>query len=726
MADLGTPSGTFAAHPAATVEIKTNWEDAWLPVSDPTHNAPHFRCDRVSFRVGPEIPTAAFSHRYGTGKPEENPAWEDFLRKDWVGRYVRVSGAGLPTWLGILTADADARAGALINSGGARVATGQQNFTAYGLELLLRVGDPPQTSFIDDGEPTPDVYEINRVIPFNDGSGRRGDKPYRANASPNADPNGIWMFARELDGTERRWTAKEAIRYLLEHHAPRNIAGDVKVPFKLVDNGCLDWPLGEVRYDGRLLDTINAIIDRRRGIGWYLDIDTAPTPDEMQIVCFSWTDTDIEEPAGTTILKANPSQHNLDFDLAFNVREATVTTNAIQRYDKVVVKGARRGSVCTLGLGDALEADWSSSEQLEYEAAASGETGYAALSSEEKAARNADWRATDKYRRVFSSFRIVDNWDGITDCGGPDLAWPPASPDRTVFPDLDANGDPTETSAQFWKDGLRIAKYIPLFQGVEYNLTIDPPAKPADFLPPIAVIKTHVAQSDDRFQHVERLDIAAETAFAGRSVRWTANVDVRDDAPAILIDVIGGQQHYIGGPQFAAIDVDDEVPQDQLLDYFDLKCTVYLLMDEHVEATYPAAPVSGDVARVLRLHDPNAHLDWMPEGTIVALENGLRMRSFADPQNGSDKGIWLRDDRERLKQLARIAWEWYGQLRKTLSLSYRSLTPVLKVGDFITSVGAAETAEVIRTVVTGIDYDLSSGHTKLQTQFANLDVLGLL
>ena len=98
---LITIPGTFGTHSSHLVEIKTNWEDDWTPVAD--INAPHFRCSRMGFRVAPEIPTAAFTHRYGRGKPQEHSTYGVFSRKQVAGHYVRVSGPAIATWHEIFT-----------------------------------------------------------------------------------------------------------------------------------------------------------------------------------------------------------------------------------------------------------------------------------------------------------------------------------------------------------------------------------------------------------------------------------------------------------------------------------------------------------------------------------------------------------------------------------------------------------------------------------------------
>ena len=48
---------------------------------------------------------------------------------------------------------------------------------------------------------------------------------------------------------------------------------------------------------------------------------------------------------------------------------------------------------------------------------------------------------------------------------------------------------------------------------------------------------------------------------------------------------------------------------------------------------------------------------------------------------------YVRDDTDRLKVIARIAYEWYRTSRSVLTLTTLRLTNALKIGDMVTTIG---------------------------------------
>jgi len=84
-------------------------------------------------------------------------------------------------------------------------------------------------------------------------------------------------------------------------------------------------------------------------------------------------------------------------------------------------------------------------------------------------------------------------------------------------------------------------------------------------------------------------------------------------------------------------------------------------------------------------------------------------------------GGFVRDDRERLADIARMAFSWYGQTRRILNLSFRGIVSGFELGQLITAVGSGETAQAVNTAITAISYDLKGGRTTISTQFGELD-----
>ena len=102
-------------------------------------------------------------------------------------------------------------------------------------------------------------------------------------------------------------------------------------------------------------------------------------------------------------------------------------------------------------------------------------------------------------------------------------------------------------------------------------------------------------------------------------------------------------------------------------------------------------------------------------------------RMLEDCFDSEQGGPWLRDmtmarfDRDKLKDIARMAFAWHGQTRRILQLSFKGITTGFGLGKLITSIGSGGLSETVNTCVTSITYDLMGGTTQLSTSFGELD-----
>ena len=94
-------------------------------------------------------------------------------------------------------------------------------------------------------------------------------------------------------------------------------------------------------------------------------------------------------------------------------------------------------------------------------------------------------------------------------------------------------------------------------------------------------------------------------------------------------------------------------------------------------------------------------------------------------------GAFVRDDRVRLKNDARVLWEWYGRTRRVLDITLAGISGLFldgnvrwqpNVGQLITSIGSGATAETVNTVISDLSINYSGGTVSLRTAFAELDV----
>jgi hypothetical protein len=152
------------------------------------------------------------------------------------------------------------------------------------------------------------------------------------------------------------------------------------------------------------------------------------------------------------------------------------------------------------------------------------------------------------------------------------------------------------------------------------------------------------------------------------------------------------------------------------MDWRDISCTVFCEYDGFAEAKYPEQLTSeDDVINKLRLHVPNARLDYLAPETIIGVDEAGELQVCTS-------GGYVRDDREKLKDVARSAYEWYSATRRAIHAVYRSLVTNIELGDLILNTGNINTQVVSNSVVTSLTLNLLQNTTTIQTQFAQLDI----
>jgi hypothetical protein len=215
--------------------------------------------------------------------------------------------------------------------------------------------------------------------------------------------------------------------------------------------------------------------------------------------------------------------------------------------------------------------------------------------------------------------------------------------------------------------------------------------------------------------HAERINQANAAGSSKRPYTYSVDVSVREDAPGFVLKTNGVPQHYVAQDLYTENGAFEEIPSGEGFDSADWLATVYVLHDQYCRAQWPLADdvPSLDLVNALRLKIPDARLDFILPGTIVGCTAGeLQVTSG---------GGQLRDDRARLLDIARLAYAWYGQPRRTLNLSFRGIVSGFNVGDLITQIGATGYEETINTCITSVSYDLRAGTTQLHTQFGEMD-----
>lgn len=708
---IDLPTGTT---PLTLVYTRENWADSWTEQS-------LLECLSIQSNVAPSHSSAVLRQRYGVclmpeigARPEDStPA--TVTRPDILGHYVKVVITGVADWYGIIPDSSDNRIG--VQAG---IEQGEVTFTAFGLTWLLENSKPIRQTKIKTGTGTSAM--INRAIPFNGGT---GDAPKERRSR--------W---RNYDSTEKcftdyyrtasplAWKAKHAVEYLIDNFTPKDKTGADLVPFVLDTDALtfLDYELPQIEYHGRTIwDLLNQMIARYRGLGFHAWVDTVPDPMEVKLKVWSQNAALITLPGGSTV-PANPDTASYNFDTAKNILDATVGTTLMTQYDQVYVEGDRAGSVFTVRPDTYMLAAWPEIDEEEYSDGASAQTGYSGLSTEDKEAADNDFRAQDAYSKVFSHWVIDPAWNGRADTD------PSSGTHDFAFPELDADGaDDPLTSATFQGRGLRIMPYVPFLPGVDYTTGVDTDtnsvyADAADFLPPIVLFKLDAVNTshtaDNGWVHAERINEASGAGSTKRPYQFSVDISVMEDAPGLIFRVVGSPQHYIGLDGHLHAHTYTDIPTGEGVGPEAWLATVYVQQDDYCRAVYPleADLPTLDYVRQLAIKVENCRLDYLVDGTVVGVSGGGLLKN-------TDGGVWLRDDRTKLKDIARLAYSWYGTARKTLNLAIRGVVviPDFDLGVLVEEIGTGGTLETINTVITNVSYDLVQGTTRISTQFGEID-----
>lgn len=703
---------TFINHQPHHVYTRASWADAW-------EEQPYLYANRVRWACNPTLDEAELEYSTGSILRPDKDEFEDFPYLEVVNHFVKVEieqDAGDPKlWHGVIVE----RTKDLKGSNG-EIPNGRSIYLALGLEYLLDLAPINQSVILkDDGS----EETVNRAIGFNsavrdeyDGDARAGQGTTRqGNMSSTLGANGAPIFRKPSEAGEL-WSVADMLDHLLRNFPPKDATGTANLPFQIDGDSFAEhlfWATPVVKITRQtILDVLNQTIDRRRLAGWRVTVGAS---DELLIEAFTFSTTAIDLPDGSTI-PANTNTVAWDFDGTVEVASAVLVEDYSGTYDRVRVRGERRGSVFTIStyLGK-LEKDWTTDLQTDYNAG-SGAVGDRYI----KQDKNRQYRASDKFRRVYQWFRLDDAWNGKDGAG------------TVVCPSL---ADDTLGEVEpFWYPGLRFKHRLPLKKDVDYSgskiadgATVDssPAGSLPEFLEPIVIIKT----ANSRYRHIEKLAISNETEAddEGGGFGWSASVRMQDEAPGIALTVHGAPQHVLAKGTFSAADADDAADWTdsgaQLLNCFDdIQATVFCEFDSYCEGLWPTdgVPVgvtNADSVKELLIEVNNARLDYVVPGTVVALTAAGAVTTST--------GGYLTDDRQWLENIARVAYEWYCVPRYALDVTLRTLIHDYDIGQLITNIQHGTLSTAVNSVITEITMDLLAGTTTIKTKFAELD-LGIL
>lgn len=690
MTTVTLPAATLADAVPHQVHTRQFWNDAWTL-------RPYLFALEVKHTVMPEISQAVLEWTYGNIIQHDSASFAVFSRLDLLNHYVRITiapgEADEKRWYGQIQEVDDARAGGT---------TGRQKAFAFGLESLLR-RSILRHSIVGAGE-----TRINRALPFNEDNARKNT----GNRSMERGPNGAYVFADDLNDATW-WSTKDIVEYLFTYHAPTDKQGEVKLNFRFSFSAIAtlhDWDRPKKTVHGMTLDQVLLdLVDRSRFLAWTVDVDETQSPTLIDLLIYSFAPQQIILPGGGRV-SPNLVLKDADIDATIWNDVTPLRTSATHEVEKITVRGARATSTfCLSPLDGTLEADWTAAQEADYESAASGIPGYAGLDVDEQERANMLARSADKLRRVFASFKLPDDWDGLVNDGEAGLGvvvWFPR-----VGPD---GGDDELNPEPAYRPAFRFLDRLP---AIKEHEIVD---EATEFVAPFALLRIHV--TDSRYAMIDRLGQLGGVeglGLEGDGPKWSAHVRMADHDAAVSIKISGRPQHIIAGADFLPLVSGAEVPVEY--DWRDnLICTVAAEADRYVEVSVIVGAEEDDVIReiVIDLED-RARLDWLAEGCVTGIQADGTLVRNAD-------GTFSRDDRSWMTDLANLAAEWYRSPRISFALEIRQHFRGFDLGDLITEVGAGEALTEVNSLVTSITYDLARARTVVSTDFADINFRALV
>ena len=743
-----------------TVYVRAAWSASWTV-------APYLRPIKAARRVAPEISTAIFEYDYGTIKREPNATFADYPPLDIVDKFVKIADpTGDILWYGYITDVHDDHAGSTTAT-----LRGTQKFTAYGLEdLLYRTAiDGAMIAPVDPEEP--DTW-INYCPTFNLRHRQGGTALGNRSTAKHGDSH---IFS--ADGA--RWNYKNIAEYLIANYPPTQFTWELGDQVDDFEDETMDEGGFDIVFDPTGLSigqALDALFDRRVGYSWMLRVVPQETgPEHLQVWVFSHFASAVS--AGDMTFSANTEQVAYtpnafrDYPAVFTREERAA------RVDKVRVVGARVKSCFTVSFEDVtLEIGWSDDEVTAYQRACVVMDGYGALLAFEQAQYNDRFRADDRWRRVYSLFRVPALFDWMAGDGQ-------GSTPKICSPIISTNGVPGLVNGPYWNHARPILNGLPLEEGLDYS-TIDeltdtyPDNNPDDAEPayrkPFAIVK----DAAGKYCLLER---------CGQDGKGGAHFQPDDREMAFYA-------RFPVNHQFAMNDWYGIVPSPQPtehepeIDYATLVATICVPIDDVLaaEAQIAGTVPSAGFTREMVIRIPDAELWYVAKGTVVGIGPGNTLQcisggegaaataeiaegavtglaitdggsgytvaptvSFVGGGGGAGAagyvslvngqvvyiyltdggsgyttaptvvlttgGVVLRSDARRLRIIAKLALTWANTDRRSVLLKRRGLWLLPTLGGMITTVRIAGDAE------TPVVKNCNAVCTQLEWDFENLE-----
>lgn len=632
-------TGAFVLDPEnLVVQVKRRWADDW-------ETEKYLQPISANLSIAPDISAASFIYHYGEIKREDLNEFTVFDPANLANQYVRIVVDDQQVFIGVIMDDQFDLMGSLNGN-----PSGDQSMTAYGLEHVL------DRAAVAGAETATGIIQFSPA--FNLAEKYGGIISGNRSAEPTED--GYYVF----DNNDARWSNLDILRYIINVHSDFGFTLGLSGQFNvLADVYGVYW------FEGLTIrQVIDKLVDRRRGLGWYL----WSNGENVSVHIFTVFERDIG--FANVLIPGNPDQYEFNMD-SLDVQKATISQSQSQLYDRILVQGARAQTVFTLSVSEGnLVPAWNEQDKQAY-INVDGDTNEA----------KDDERQSDRFEAVFQRFLLSTDWDSRAGNGNGGQRSP-------VLPLLDSKANIIAESAdkvmQIRRPFLRSLPFMD---------------SKGQTIPPLVLVKLQVDGADKWFQ----ID-------AGSKALKTAKSSVRmlDDEPGFTLKP--AINHALAAGKFFA-DTDNS-ETDAVVDYETLTATVSIETDTRPTVVVDITPDS-DNTRTLVLTIYDAEFWYATPNTVTGVKDG----KFEQHSGGV-----LRDDTDKLRYLAALAAGWYSQRRSAVTLTTNNLMASLRPGILITSAATSWHKEPVGTVLSRINFDFENRTTTLMTGHAELDLQILL
>jgi len=667
------------------VEVKQYW--ATNPQGEASQWAAldYLEVKQVTQAVAPSMPTARCVWRAGQIKRTDRTDFPNVRIGDFAGWYMRIVLVAMQKgheeqtiFVGRFGSDDRMLGGSDTGS------YADQELTVYGL-----ASDLDRNAIRKSWVNTNSGYaEVDTDIAFNEryerGFSEVGNKSYSAYVV-----NGQSVFVFDGSGSDATtpalvWTAKEMIEHLLAFHGPEGMP--IKLAGQVDALSVIDVQRVSI-YGQTLWSALNEIIDRKRGLGFYLTSDEAPpvegeeSADPNTVTLRVFTVNDEPVAVGDVTIPANANARSIVIarDLP-KVVDTTFTEDFASRFGKIIVSGERLVSCGTFSFKDgSMEVAWSTDLETEYKAGAAAST--------DNARANDQFRGDDKFSSVYTSFRVKKGFDWYS-LGGEGPPGASVNLNPKVLPTGEINLG-SQGAIRNW--GLVASRHIPL----RHERTEKEPDP--DYRKMLAFI----------YDPDTKRWINAEASKGIGSLRPLQN-DL-----GVELTTSDRQNHLLAKNHWTDAKATSIQPR---YDYEKLIFTFAVALDQRV--AIEVVVKGGDPARVLHIPVQGAEVHYVAQNTVVGVEKDGKLVRYSGAQ-------FPRDDRDRLRMIAAQAKAWYGKKRTTATLTGEAIWNHLPLGTYITRCERPTGHTAVNGVVSSITYDFGAPQrTTIKTSFGELDLDG--